>query len=93
LQARTLLRAAMDLAYQYLVARLQEALARDERVGMQDLQVRVIQGRIHLMGEVATEERRSAIDAVALRIAPDTPIRNEVRVLSLGDAPKPEAIE
>lgn len=83
----------MDLAYQYLVARLQEALACDPRVGMQDVQVRVIQGRIHLMGEVATEERRAAIDAVAQQVAPDTAIRNDVRVLSLGGAPKPEAIE
>ncbi|MCU0951216.1 MAG: BON domain-containing protein [Burkholderiaceae bacterium] len=83
----------MDLAYQYLVAQLQEALACDPRVGMQDLQVRVIQGRIHLMGEVTTEERRAAIDAVAQKVAPDTPIRNDVRVLSLGGAPKPEAIE
>jgi osmotically-inducible protein OsmY len=88
-----LLRAAMDLAYQYLVARLQEALACDPRVGMQDIQVRVIQGRVHLMGEVATEERRAAIDAVAQKVAPDTAIRNDVRVLALGGAPKPEAIE
>jgi osmotically-inducible protein OsmY len=60
---------------------------------MQDVQVRVIQGRIHLMGEVATEERRAAIDAVAQQVAPDAAIRNDVRVLSLNSAPKPEAIE
>jgi osmotically-inducible protein OsmY len=83
----------MELQYQYLVAKLQEALARDPRVGTQDIKVVFTGGRIHLIGEVPTRARREAIDAVAADTLPGVPVRNEVRVLALGDAGEPEAIE
>lgn len=83
----------MDLEYQYLVARLQEALARDQRLGAQDIRVVVTHGRVHLLGEVATETRRLAVDAIVREVAPDVLVRNELRVLAIGDAAAPEAIE
>jgi osmotically-inducible protein OsmY len=83
----------MDLEYQYLVARLQEALACDERVGSQDIKVVLTAGRIHLIGDVPTEARRAAADEVAHVIAPGVVVRNELRVLELGEVPRPEAIE
>jgi osmotically-inducible protein OsmY len=83
----------MDSRYQYVVARLQEALACDERVGLQDVKVLVSHGCIHLIGEVQTAQRRNAIDAVAARVIPGVPVRNEVRVLTLGSDPEPESIE
>ncbi len=86
----------MDREFHYRVARLQEALARDEAVGVQDIRVVVTGGRIHLLGDVPTEARRSAIDAVVQRVLPGESVRNEVRVQSieaLGSAAAPESIE
>jgi IMP cyclohydrolase len=55
--------------------------------------VLVSHGCIHLIGEVQTVQRRDAIDAVAARVIPGVPVRNEVRVLTLGSDPEPESIE
>jgi osmotically-inducible protein OsmY len=83
----------MDLEYQYLVARLQEALARDERISSLDIKVVLTGNRIHLIGDVPTEPRRIAADEIARRVAPGVQIRNELRVLALDDARGPEDIE
>ncbi len=83
----------MDLEYQYLVARLQEALARDERISSLDIKVVLTGTRIHLIGDVPTEPRRTAADEIARRVAPGVQIRNELRVLALDDARGPEDIE
>jgi osmotically-inducible protein OsmY len=83
----------MDLEYQYLVAQLQEALACDPRVGTQDIRVVVQGGRIHLLGDVVSDARRAAVDVVVQEVLPGVPVRNEVRVLPLGDALAPEEIQ
>jgi osmotically-inducible protein OsmY len=84
----------MDLEYQYLVARLQEAFARDQRLSSLDIKVIHTGGRLHLIGDVPTEQRRDAADEIARHTAPGVQIRNELRVLALGEAPPgPEAIE
>lgn len=82
----------MDLQYQYLVAKLQEALAADTRVSTLDIKVVVTGGRVHLTGEVGTEERRAALDAVAASVLPGVSVRNDVTVLGLGEAPLRERI-
>jgi osmotically-inducible protein OsmY len=82
----------MDLEYQYLVGRLQEALAADARVSSLDIKVKVTGGTIHLMGEVPTEERRSALADVAAAVLPGTPVRNDVTVLGALAAPVHERI-
>jgi hypothetical protein len=82
----------MDLEYQYLVGRLQEAMARDERVSALDIRIVVTGGRVHLTGEVPTEERRAALTEVAAEVLPGTPIRNEVTVLGALAAPAHERI-
>ena len=83
----------MDLEYQYLVARLQEAFARDERISSLDIKVVLIGNRIHLIGDVPTEPRRHAADEIARGVAPGVQIRNELRVLALDEAHGPEEIE
>jgi osmotically-inducible protein OsmY len=86
----------MDRERHYRVALLQKALARDEAVGVQDIRVVISGGLIHLLGEVPTEARRSAIDTVVQRVLPGERVRNEVRIQSieaLGTAADPEAIE
>jgi hypothetical protein len=49
-------------------------------------------GRVHLTGEVPTEERRAALTEVAAEVLPGTPIRNEVTVLGALAAPAHERI-
>jgi len=80
----------MDLEYQYLVGHLQEALAADPRVSALDIKVVATGGRIHLMGEVTTQERRDAVNALVLEVLPGVPVRNQITVLELSGAPEPE---
>lgn len=82
----------MDLEYQYLVGRLQEALAADERVSSLDIKVRVTGGTVHLMGEVPTEERRLALAEVAAAVLPGTTVRNDVTVMQALSGPVSERI-
>lgn len=82
----------MDLEYQYLVARLQEALAADARVNALDIKVVVVGGRVHLIGQVPTEERRTAVTAVAAETAPGVQLQNEITVLELVDSVKHEGL-
>jgi osmotically-inducible protein OsmY len=83
----------MDLEYQYVVARLQEAFARDERVSSLDIKVVLTGNLIHLVGDVPTELRRSAVDEIARRVVPGVPIRNELQILALDEARDAEDIE
>lgn len=83
----------MDLEYQYVVARLQEAFARDERLSSLDIKVVLTGNRIHLMGDVPTEPRRAAADEIARREVPGAEVRNELRVLALDEAHGAEDIE
>ena len=55
----------MNQEYQYLVGKLQEALAVDDRVNALDIRISIAHGRLHLTGEVPTEERRAAVQRVA----------------------------
>jgi osmotically-inducible protein OsmY len=82
----------MELEYQYLVARLQEALARDERISSLDIKVVLTGQRIHLIGDVPTEQRKQAADDIARSIVPGVTVRNELRVLALDDARGAEEI-
>ena len=82
----------MNQEYQYLVGKLQEALAVDSRVNALDIRINIVHGRVHLTGEVPTEERRAAVLNVAREVLPDLDVRNEITVLELGDQVRPEAV-
>lgn len=82
----------MNQEYQYLVGKLQEALAVDSRVGALDLHISVAHGRLHLTGQVPTEERREAVERIARELAPGLDVRNELTVLELAESAKPEAV-
>jgi hypothetical protein len=64
----------------YLAAHLREHLVADERIGEQDLQTEIVAGTVVITGEVATEERRAAVSAVAVESLGDTAHRNLVTV-------------
>jgi osmotically-inducible protein OsmY len=82
----------MNQEYQYLVGKLQEALARDARVNALDIKITIAHGRVHLTGQLPTEERREAVQRVTREIVPDLEVRNDITVLVLAEAGKPEAV-
>jgi osmotically-inducible protein OsmY len=83
----------MNQEYQYLVGKLQQALAADTRVNALDIKVTVVHGRLHLSGEVPSEERRHAVQCIAREVLPDLEVRNDITVIELADAAKPEAVD
>jgi osmotically-inducible protein OsmY len=82
----------MNLDYQYLVGKLQRALATDSRVNMLDIKIVVCGGKIHLTGQVATDERRRAITEVVREQLPGIEVSNELTVLEVNHPPQPEVI-
>ena len=82
----------MNADYQYMVAKIQCALAEDPRVNMLDIKIMVIQNRVHLMGEVMSEERRAAAGDVVSMVVPGIEVRNELRVLDVSRPAEPEVI-
>ena len=68
-------------ANDYLVARIQEALAGDKRVGELELQVSVAGDRVLVTGTVPTEERRELVARVVRETAPDRTVVNETTVV------------
>src|SRR5438876_11359313 len=67
----------------YLVQRVREALAHDERVSELEIKVKVFGRRVFVTGPVSTEERHDAIDAVLAELLPDHEVHNETEVARL----------
>lgn len=73
---------------EYVVARVQDALAIDPRTGELELDVRIAGGRVFLAGAVATSERREAVERVVREVAPELEVHNEISVTEdLGPGP------
>ena len=83
----------MNQEYQYLVGKLQEALAVDGRVNALDIRINIAHGRVHLTGEVPTEERRDAVQKITREVLPELEIRNDITVLELAEVGKPEVLD
>jgi osmotically-inducible protein OsmY len=69
---------------QYLVARLRDALAHDNRVAALDLHVRIVGDDLYLTGAVATAPRREAAESVVHDVAPELRVHNQLDVLPVG---------
>ena len=76
----------------YLVQRIREALAHDERVSELELQVKVVGSRVILGGTVTTDERRGAVEEVVREVVPGCEVRNEITVGSYGEPTDVEKI-
>jgi osmotically-inducible protein OsmY len=76
---------AADDAPEYLIGRIQQALATDDRTGELELDVRLVAGRIFLTGAVATPERRGAVEEVVRETAPGHEVVNELTVAGEGE--------
>lgn len=75
---------------QYVVARVRDALAHDERVAALDIAVRIVSRDVFITGTVATEERRVAAQAVVQSILDGYAMHNQLAVL---DAKAPGGVE
>jgi hypothetical protein len=70
----------LDDVPEYLIGRIQKALATDPRTGELELDVSLAAGRLFLSGAVATSERRLAVEEVVREVAPDREVVNELSV-------------
>ena len=82
----------MNLDYQYLVGRIQNALATDPRTNKQDVKIIVSSGRVHIIGQTSTEQRKQTIAQVVSEIVSDLDVRNELTVIELTEPAQPEVI-
>ena len=82
----------MNVDYQYVVGRVQSALATDPRVNMLDVKVMVTNDKVHLTGQVMSEHRKHAVEEVVLELFPGLEIRNELTMIEVGQPGKPEDI-
>jgi len=82
----------MDAEYQYVVGKLQDALAVDPRVNALDVKIVIRGGKVHLIGEIATEERRAAVADVVTELLPGVEVRNELTVLEVVQSAQTEVI-
>ncbi|MEV4092072.1 BON domain-containing protein [Streptosporangium saharense] len=70
-------------APQYVAARVQRALAEDDRTNELGIRVDVRGGQLFLRGQVSGDERRMLIADVAHEAAPELTLRNEITVLDI----------
>jgi len=82
----------MNIEYQYLATKLEHALATDPRINALDVKVRIRGDKIHLTGEIPTEERRAFATEVVTELALGIEVLNELTVVELNPAVPAEAI-
>lgn len=77
----------------YLVARISQALAEDDRTNALDVQVLFSGGKVFLMGEVACADRRDAAERVVREVLPShTDLVNQLCVQTFTEPTEPERI-
>ena len=74
----------------YLVQRIREALAHDDRVNELELQVKVTGRKVFLHGTVPTRERQEAVNEVVQGVLPDCDVLNET---TIGEYGEPKEVE
>ena len=77
---------------QYVIERVHRALAEDPRIGELNVDVTLAGGRVFLMGDVPTQERKDAIGDVVGELLPEHEVCNETTVAVLAPAGDPEDI-
>ena len=76
----------------YLVQRVREALAHDERVSEMEIKVKIYGKRVFLTGLVPTKERKEAIDAVVAEVLPGFEVHNDTTVETFPEAVQVEEL-
>jgi hypothetical protein len=76
----------------YQVARVRERIANDQRTAELEVEVRLEDGAVVLMGTVATPERRAAIAEVVADVLPGRRVHNLTKVGSSPAGPRVERL-
>ena len=76
----------------YVIERLRTALAEDPRVAELGIDVAVEGDRVVLTGEVATEGRLAAVEAVARELAPGHQVDNRTTAAVLAEPGEAETL-
>ncbi len=77
----------------YLVARVREALAQDERTNVLDVQVRIAGEHVYLMGTLEGDSRKDAVQAVVEEILPEgMKLHNNITVVCYSSEPSEETV-
>jgi osmotically-inducible protein OsmY len=66
---------------QYVVARIRDALAHDERVAALDIGVRIVGDDVFVTGKVATPDRQATVERVVRELVPGAILHNQLTVL------------
>ena len=86
-------RCKSDIGRGHLASQLRDALAEDGRVNVLDIDVAIVDGQVHLHGEVASEELKRQAQAIAEEISEGMPVHTRLRVVSEpAQAPRNEQI-
>jgi osmotically-inducible protein OsmY len=73
-------RCKSEIGRGHLASQLHDALAEDPRVNVLDVEVQIIDGEVHLHGEVASEELKRQAEAIAVEITEGMPVHNRLSV-------------
>jgi hypothetical protein len=65
----------------YVVARVRDALAHDERIAALDVNIRIVGRDVFLMGAVTTEARRASCEQVVRELLPEHTLRSQLVVI------------
>ncbi|MFI6450325.1 BON domain-containing protein [Streptosporangium amethystogenes] len=79
-------------APQYVAARVQRALAEDERTTELGVRVDVRNDQLYLRGQVTSADRRELIAKVAGEAAPGLAVHNEIDVVSVVEPVREEQL-
>jgi hypothetical protein len=76
----------------YVAARVQRALAEDDRTNELGIRVDIRGDQLYLRGTVECEERRAHVATVAGEIAPGLKVHNEVTVMDVREPGEEESL-
>ena len=75
-------RCKSDIGQGHLASQLRDALAEDARMNVLDVEVQIIEGHVHLHGQVASEELKRQAQAIAEELTEGMPVHNRLHVTS-----------
>lgn len=76
----------------YVAARVQRALAEDDRTTELGIRVDVRGEHVYLRGQVSSDQRRRAIEVVAREAAPGLRVHNEIALVEVSEPGEEERL-
>jgi osmotically-inducible protein OsmY len=81
-----------EIARGHLASRLRDALAEDPRMNVLDIEVQVVEGRVHLHGHVGSDELCRVAQRIVAELTEGMPIENRLQVSEPAHGPGNERI-